>query len=123
MSKAKNKTQNELPNRSGQRQYKQNSKLLAAVHETVSDLHRLGQVPETTMREFDQMCLETVLPLVADDIRAVRTESGVSQAVFASYLHVSAGLISQWERGVKKPSGAALKLLTLVKRHGLDYIA
>lgn len=123
MKMAKNKTQTKLPNRSGQHRFKRDSEILAAVHETVSDLHRLGQVPATTMREFDQMCLDSVPPLEAKEIRAVRTESGVSQAVFASYLHVSVGLISQWERGVKKPSGAALKLLTLVKRHGLDYIA
>jgi len=28
-------------------------------------------------------------------------------------------LISDWERGIKKPSGAALRLLSIVKTHGI----
>ncbi|MCY4373224.1 MAG: hypothetical protein OXC31_05565 [Spirochaetaceae bacterium] len=33
------------------------------------------------------------------------------------------GLVSQWERGVKRPRGAALKLLTLVAKKGLGAVA
>jgi putative transcriptional regulator len=47
----------------------------------------------------------------------------VSQAVFARYLNVTTGLISQWERGEKRPAGASLKLLNLVDRRGLAAIA
>ena len=47
----------------------------------------------------------------------------VSQAVFARHLNVSAGLISQWERGEKRPAGASLKLLTLIQKKGLEAIA
>jgi putative transcriptional regulator len=36
---------------------------------------------------------------------------------------VTKGLVSQWERGEKKPVGASLKLLTLVRQKGLDAIA
>jgi putative transcriptional regulator len=32
-------------------------------------------------------------------------------------------LVSQWERGEKKPSGPSLKLLSLVKHKGLETIA
>jgi putative transcriptional regulator len=32
-------------------------------------------------------------------------------------------LVSQWERGEKKPSGPSLKLLSLVKHKGLKTIA
>ncbi|MDY6216819.1 helix-turn-helix domain-containing protein [Actinobacillus porcinus] len=46
-----------------------------------------------------------------------------SQAVFANYLNISAKLVSEWERGVKKPSGTALKLLTLVQNKGIEVIA
>ena len=47
----------------------------------------------------------------------------VSQAVLARYLNVTTGLISQWERGEKRPAGASLKLLNLVDRRGLAAIA
>ena len=43
--------------------------------------------------------------------------------MFARHLNVSTGLISQWEHGVKRPAGAALKLLTLVQEKGLSAIA
>jgi putative transcriptional regulator len=43
--------------------------------------------------------------------------------VFARYLNVTAGLVSQWERGEKHPAGASLKLLNLVDRRGLATIA
>jgi putative transcriptional regulator len=32
-------------------------------------------------------------------------------------------MVSKWERGEKAPSGASLKLLTLVKNKGLECIA
>ena len=37
----------------------------------------------------------------------------------ARYLNVTTGLVSQWERGEKRPHGASLKLLTLVAKNGL----
>jgi hypothetical protein len=45
------------------------------------------------------------------------------QAVFARYLNVTTGLISQWERGEKHPQGASLKLLALVAKNGLNGVA
>jgi putative transcriptional regulator len=38
------------------------------------------------------------------------------------YLNVKPKLVSEWERGEKKPSGPSLKLLSLVKAKGLDAI-
>jgi putative transcriptional regulator len=32
-------------------------------------------------------------------------------------------LVSEWERGEKRPSGPSLKLLSIVKTRGLDAIA
>jgi putative transcriptional regulator len=43
--------------------------------------------------------------------------------VFARYLNVTTGLVSQWERGEKHPRGAFLKLLALVSRNGLEMVA
>jgi putative transcriptional regulator len=64
-----------------------------------------------------------VRPLTAADIRALRAREHVSQAVFARHLNVTTGLISQWERGEKRPAGASLKLLNLVAQRGLAAIA
>ncbi len=95
---------------------------LAAVHETVADLHRIGLVDAPTMREFDALCLKPVEKLSAEEIRALRERERVSQPVFARILNVSKGSVSQWERGEKRPDGASLKLLNLVRDRGLKAI-
>ena len=78
---------------------------------------------KTTMREFDAMCLTKIEVLSPKDIQGIRKREGVSQTVFAHYLNVTPNLVSQWERGDKRPSGTSLKLLALVKAKGLDAIA
>jgi len=99
------------------------SDALAAVHETAQGLHDAGVVDKRTMKAFDAMCLTPVAVLSPEDIRAIRLREKASQAVFARYLNVTAGLVSQWERGEKHPRGASLKLLTLVARKGLRAVA
>jgi putative transcriptional regulator len=47
----------------------------------------------------------------------------VSQPVFAAYLNVSRKLVSDWERGVKRPCGPALRLLSIIQRKGLQAVA
>ncbi|MDO9794790.1 DNA-binding transcriptional regulator, partial [Glaesserella parasuis] len=80
-------------------------------------------VDKTTMRSFDKRCLTPVKTLAPNEIREIREKENFSQAVFAHYLNVSSNLVSEWERGVKKPSGAALKLLSLVQHKGISAIA
>jgi putative transcriptional regulator len=75
------------------------------------------------MREFDEICLTPVRPLTPTEIRDLREREGASQAVFARYLNVTTGLVSQWERGEKHPQGPSLKLLALVAKNGLNGIA
>ena len=99
------------------------SPLMASIHETVEGLHNAGVMDKRTMREFDELCLTPVQPLRPRQIRALRLREGASQAVFARYLNVTTGLISQWERGEKHPQGTSLKLLTLVAKNGLQAVA
>ena len=96
---------------------------LAAVHETATGLHAAGVIDRRTMKAFDEMCLTPVKPLSAEQIRRIRLREKASQAVFARYLNVTTGLVSQWERGQKRPRGASLKLLTLVAKKGLVAVA
>ncbi|MDG6832310.1 DNA-binding transcriptional regulator [Glaesserella parasuis] len=100
-----------------------NSPANAAIHELMSDLHDIGLVDKTTMQSFDKRCLTPVKTLAPNEIREIREKENFSQAVFAHYLNVSSNLVSEWERGVKKTSGAALKLLSLVQHKGISAIA
>ena len=51
------------------------------------------------------------------EIVSLREELNVSQAVFANYLNISVKTVQCWEQGIGHPSGAALKLLSIVKKH------
>ena len=103
------------------KQYK--SEALAAVHETALGLTDAGLMEKRTMKAFDEMCLTPVEEMTAEEIRELRLREKASQAVFARHLNVTTGLVSQWERGEKRPGGASLKLLTLVAKNGLRAVA
>lgn len=102
---------------------KYRSKALASAHETMEALHEVGAVDKQTMREFDEACLTQIQPLTPEEIKAIREREHLSQPVFARYLNVSRNLVSDWERGVKRPGGPALRLLTLVRKKGIEAIA
>ncbi len=95
------------------------SPILDAVHETARGLHDAGVMSETTMREFDALCLPPVKKYTAVEIKRIRSRHNVSQPVFAAYLNVTKSTVAQWEQGEKKPRGPSLKLLELVDRKGL----
>ena len=102
---------------------KYRSEAFAAIHETMEALHDIGAIDKQTMREFDDACLTPVHVLAPEEIKAIRIRERISQPVFARYLNVSKNLVSDWERGVKKPGGPALRLLTVVGEKGLKAIA
>jgi len=102
---------------------KYRSDALAAIHETMEALHDVGAINKQTMCEFDETCLTPVHTLSPEEIKALRLREHISQPVFARYLNVSKNLVSDWERGVKKPGGPALRLLALIQKKGLMAIA
>lgn len=50
-------------------------------------------------------------------VAALRRKLNVSQAVLAGMLNVPKVTMISWEKGRRKPTGAALRLLDLVSRH------
>jgi len=96
--------------------------ILAAVHETASDLHRLGFIDKRKMRKFDALCLVPPPMYDSTQIRALRTRFNLSQAVLADVLNTSVSTVRKWEQGDKHPSGPSLKLLHLMQRKGLDAV-
>ena len=102
---------------------KYRSNMMAAIHETATDLYEVGGMDQQTMRGFDAMCLTPIQEMSPQKIRSLRTRVKASQTVFAAYLNVTPGLVSKWERGEKRPQGPSLKLLSLVDKKGLETIA
>jgi putative transcriptional regulator len=94
-----------------------------AVHSAASGMYQAGTIDKTTMRGFDETCLAVPPAITPADIKRLRESSKVSQPVFARYLNTSESTVEKWETGAKKPSGAALKLLSIVQKHGLEILA
>jgi len=102
-------------------------RLRAEILEMAADLNAAGIMSDgnfekITMRMVDKDKLPRVEPLSAAEIRKVREEAGLSQAVFARYLNLTVSYISQLERGDKRPSGATARLLDIVRRKGIEVI-
>ena len=95
-----------------------------AVGETVQDLINSGFKTSFTEKELNS--LGVTIPevqLTTLQIKEIREELNLSQAVFARLLNVSPSSIRQWELGKRKPTGATRVLLDLLKRspHILNY--
>lgn len=93
-----------------------------AIHSAVSGMVRAGTVSKVTLREFDDLCLEKALDLSPEEIKHLREGSHLSQPVFARYLNTSESTVQKWESGAKRPSGTALKLLSIVRKHGVSIL-
>ncbi|MGC2618410.1 MAG: DNA-binding transcriptional regulator [Acidobacteriaceae bacterium] len=106
---------------SGNRKYK--SEIFEAIHSSAAGMYRAGAIDKATMRSFDERCLAAPSPMKPSQIKRIRENQRVSQPVFARYLNTSESTIQKWETGAKKPSGMALKLLTIVEKHGLKMLA
>ncbi len=94
-----------------------------AIHSSASALLKVGAISKDTMRSFDDSCLAVPEPLEPRQIKRLRESNHVSQPVFALYLNTSQSTVEKWETGAKRPSGMALKLLAIVRKHGLDVLA
>ena len=99
------------------------SRLLSEMHETALGLARIGAIDKHTLRELDALCLPAVRELSAKQIRAIRSRTRMSQAVFAAILNTSVSTVQKWEIGEKRPSGPSLKLLNVIERKGVDALA
>jgi putative transcriptional regulator len=103
------------------------SRLTQALLETAKDMRDAGILEEAayekiTMRHLDVRDKAEIEPLAAEEIRRMREQAHMSQAVFAHYLNVTVGYVSQLERGAKRPTGAALALLNVIHRKGIEVI-
>lgn len=57
-----------------------------------------------------------IRPLKPKEIVALRQRLNVSQAVFANLLNVPKVTAISWEKGRRRPTGAALRLLDIIRK-------
>jgi putative transcriptional regulator len=90
-----------------------------ALHAGVMDAETHTKITKHHLGDSADVLAE---PISGDDIRKLRESAHLSQAVFARYLNLTTGYVSQLERGVKRPTGPALVLLNVIRRKGIDAI-
>jgi putative transcriptional regulator len=103
------------------------SRMVRAMLETADGMHRIGIMDaethtKITKRHLGDRADVLAEPISGDDIRKLREDAHFSQAVFARYLNLTTGYVSQLERGVKRPTGPALVLLNVIRRKGIEAI-
>jgi len=108
------------------RRAKRTSRLTWELPETARDMHASGLLTKAehekiTMRhKADIPAAKTSLS--GTQIKALRKQTNLSQAVFARYLNLTVGYVSQLERGVKRPTDPPLVLLDVIRRKGIEAI-
>lgn len=105
------------------KQRKYRSDAFEAIHSAAAGMYRAGTIDKETMRGFDASCLSVPDTIEPEQIKMIRESEQVSQPVFARYLNTSESTVEKWETGAKRPSGMAIKLLTIVRKHGLKVLA
>jgi putative transcriptional regulator len=103
------------------------SPLAKALLETADDMRKAGLMDKAThekitLRHLGATGVPKARSITGPQIRAMRERAQLSQAVFAGYLNLTVGYVSQLERGAKRPTGAALALLNVIKRKGIEAI-
>jgi putative transcriptional regulator len=104
---------------------KKTSRLTRELLATARDMRDVGAMSKQAYEKITLRHLERtpkVPPVTGAQIRSMRVRAKLSQGVFARYLNVSTGYLSQLERGVKEPTGAALALLNVIKRKGIEVV-
>ena len=69
-----------------------------------------------TLRTHAMPLPEPIEPLKPKDVADIRHQLKVSQSVFAALLNVPKVTAISWEKGRRKPTGAALRLLDLIRK-------
>ncbi|MBR0752747.1 helix-turn-helix domain-containing protein [Bradyrhizobium jicamae] len=106
---------------------KTNTRLTKELLQMAEGMHEVGIMDDAayekiTMRHLGGPERATAKAVTPKQIRAMREKANLSQAVFAHYLNLTVGYVSQLERGAKRPSGPALVLLDVIRRKGIEAI-
>lgn len=98
--------------------------------ELAKELNAAGASPESLVKDIEstvRACeindkIKEVSAMSGSEIKMLRTKYCMSQSVLARALGMSKESISKWERGEKKPSGPALRMLRILESKGPEVL-
>ena len=79
--------------------------------------HHLTGKQKLTLRTATMPLPPPVKSLTPSQVRSIRKKLNVSQPVFAAMMNIPTVTAASWERGRRKPTGAALRLLDIARKH------
>ena len=65
---------------------------------------------------------EPVTQFAPASIRKIRTDSGMTQAVFAAFMGVSNKTVEAWEKGRNHPTGPACRLISILQAQRISVL-
>ncbi|WP_331251377.1 helix-turn-helix domain-containing protein [Photorhabdus khanii] len=98
--------------------------------ELAKELHSVDAAPESLIKDLEKAVnarkindqIKAVTMMTGAEIKQLRAQHGMSQAMLALALGMSKESISKWEREEKKPSGPALRMLHILERRGPEVL-
>ncbi|CAX58403.1 Helix-turn-helix DNA-binding domain protein [Erwinia billingiae Eb661] len=104
---------------------------LKDLQELAHSLNKVGAFSDDAVKRADARAraqelrgkMWKVQAMTGADIKEMRDRLGLSQAFLAEIVNMSVESVSKWERGEKKPNGAALRTLNTLDRNGLSAFA
>jgi putative transcriptional regulator len=98
------------------------SDILKSIHRTATGLHKSDAIDDTEMAKFNSLCSTDLHEFTSAQVKALREKNKLTKKSFAEILNVSDSSVSRWEQGKCKPRGAALKILALLEKKGLESV-
>ncbi|ERT10326.1 helix-turn-helix domain-containing protein [Photorhabdus temperata] len=98
--------------------------------ELVKKLHAVNAAPESLVNDLKKAVntrkindkIKAVTMMTGAEIKQLRVQYGMSQAMLALALGMSKESVSKWEREEKKPSGPALRMLRILEQRGPEVL-
>jgi putative transcriptional regulator len=72
-----------------------------------------GSLPNVRV---DKITITPLRSYSASEIKAIRTQNGMTQRLFAEALGVSVKTVESWEAGTNRPSGSSCRILEMLEK-------
>ncbi|MER2473656.1 helix-turn-helix domain-containing protein [Photorhabdus laumondii] len=106
-----------------------NDNRLIKMQKMAERFHKSGTISNITMREINALVKEdknishsSSNVMTGERIKKIRECYNISQGALATAINMSSNSVQKWERDETHPTGAALKLLMIIEKKGLEIL-
>ena len=96
---------------------KHESAIVDMVEESLLDIAQVKDI-RGSLKKFYKLKYSKPKIYTYLEIRKLRKDLGISQAVLANLLNTKLSTVQKWERGINRPNGPSNRLLQLLTKKG-----